>query len=130
MSPWVRANGAARHCLLDSLEPSSRTYLPAIGAASTLVALHEEAGAAAGCRGVSLWPLTSAPEGSQHLGLGHQEDEAGEHPCPMLADDAVFGSAASPPSPRLAAVAVAYDERSEAVLLTRRPRAMRTFPGV
>lgn len=60
--------------------------------------------------------------------LGHQDfadDDMSTTMCPALAEDE---AAADRPPLRLAAVALTLDRRRR-VLLTRRPRSMRTFPG-
>lgn len=58
------------------------------------------------------------------LPLGHQESPTCR--CPILADDLL--DPRPPPHVRLGAVAVPINPANE-VLLTRRPRSMRTFPG-
>jgi 8-oxo-dGTP pyrophosphatase MutT (NUDIX family) len=127
---------------------------PALGAADGLVRFRETRTD----RGplVALLPAISAPaadslasdgqpsaeeaarEASEAIvvTIGHQQAADSPRSCPACADDEVEGepppaTAAIPAilaSIRLAAVAVAIDSRGR-VLLTRRPRSMRTFPG-
>ena len=77
-------------------------------------------------------PLSEEEKGASilRMPLAHQGLEKAAHTCcPVLADDELpqfAGGAAS--SCRLGAVAIPVDGQGR-VLLTRRPRAMRTFPG-
>ncbi len=101
------------------------TFDSVIGAARTNV-LFAETRDADGAPCVHLYPVGAADaDGARPLVLGHQQGADGLA-CPATADEQL---STAPSPPRLAAVAVAVDESRSHVLLTRRPRTMRTFPG-
>jgi len=115
----VHTLGALVHTAVGT---PSLTFDSTIGSAAT--AVHFRESHTGEMLHAELWPNDTSPPppGTATLALGHQQDSHGAMPCPASASIAV------PPAPRLAAVAVVMDERG-CVLLTRRPRAMRTFPG-
>ena len=93
----------------------------AIGAASNLVSCR------IGQHEPGVGPIVELGEtGGTLVPLGHQDDSICGCRCPALADDLFLERPEL--SLRLAAVAIAIDSQSR-VLLTRRPRRMRTFPG-
>jgi len=122
--PAPQVSGLGSVCLLHALncidEPA-----PYAGAAHGIVAFQErlsEHGVLA-----SLHQRDFAPAGAQSVVLGHQQLPDQPRSCPACAEDAVTG-VKERTALRLAAVAVAMDS-SGRVLLTQRPRSMRTFPG-
>ena len=119
-----RTEAAPASCLFHVLNSAS-AFDPLIGAARTTV-LFRETRDADGAPSVQLWPGgTSHAEGANSLTLGHQEADG--LACPATVDYHISPSPSL--NPRLAAVALAVDESRNHVLLTRRPRGMRTFPG-
>ena len=124
-TPAVEPNACVVHAM-GSLLPAAPTltFDDTIGAAKMPVRFRERL--ETDDLHVELWPTVAGsepPPGTAALVLGHQQDARGAMPCPATA------SVAQPPAPRLAAVALAMDPVRQCVLLTRRPRSMRTFPG-
>ena len=135
----LRLHGAAcaslapNACVVHHLGASQLSFDSTIGAAKMAVRFRESLEAKVWpdrpeggdelC--AEVWPDDSAtpPVGAALLTLGHQQDAHGAMPCPASA------SLPQSPSPRLAAVALVVDPERRCILLTRRPRAMRTFPG-
>ena len=98
-----------------------------IGAATGAVRLAWSADDQLGMR-AQLAPLESDATGLR-VELGHQGSESADETrccCPIIADDLL--DPRPPPNVRLGAVAIPINSANE-VLLTRRPRLMRTFPG-
>ena len=134
----LRLHGAAcaalapNACVVHHLGASQLSFDSTIGAAKMAVRFRESlearlwpGGLVADALCAEVWPDDSAtpPPGAALLTLGHQQDAHGAMPCPATA------SLSQPPTPRLAAVALVVDSERRCILLTRRPRAMRTFPG-
>ncbi|KAL1523184.1 hypothetical protein AB1Y20_018138 [Prymnesium parvum] len=119
MGPLLLHGRAEGHCMLHRLGGALRLDSP-LHAASTTVQYREAPRGA--CPRVELWPHDAAAGSHPPLALGHQSSPSS--PCPATADDGAGTYAA----PRLAAVVLALDQH-ERLLLTRRPRGMRTFPG-
>ena len=111
-------------CVLARLGASALTFDSVIGAASSLVTFRELS-SVHGPR-VEISPTTSGavPHSMVQLALGHQHATAPVSDCPASASDGLQ----LPSEPRLAAVALVLDTKGR-LLLTRRPRTMRTFPG-
>ena len=135
MSPSLRLHGAAcaacaslapNACVVQHLGASHLSFDSTIGAAQMAVRFRESLNLEADELCADVWPddsSTPVPPDAALLTLGHQQDAHGAMPCPASA------SVEQHPSPRLAAVALVVDSVRRCVLLTRRPRAMRTFPG-
>ena len=125
------ASGTGSACLLRSLGIAvSGDH--AIGAGTGLVRINWRMGDAGICAELS--PPDAVVEGNCLLPLGHQgtgADETRDNCCPILAEDLLESSLTRGfigARIRLGAVAIPINANNE-VLLTRRPRSMRTFPG-
>jgi len=107
-------------CLFEALGLGSGQVVP-FGAAAAYMHFHELGPSDTGPRVLVKGECASVVEGAL-LPIGHQHTEYDVNAkCPALAD------ASRERPPRLAAVALLVS--SGRVLLTRRPRTMRTFPG-
>tara|TARA_B110001452_G_scaffold6869_1_gene6203 strand:- start:471 stop:1295 length:825 start_codon:yes stop_codon:yes gene_type:complete len=110
---------------MDTLAAQKLSFDDPIGAAHARV-LYRESLLEQSLNAELWWSEAAAAaataSGGAPVALGHQQDSAGEMPCPATADS-------DSPSPRLAAVALVMDPVRRCVLLTRRPTSMRTFPG-
>ena len=124
-TPAVEPNACVVHAMGGLLPAApTLTFDDTIGAAKMPVRFRERL--ETDDLHAELWPTVAGsepPPDTAALVLGHQQDARGAMPCPATA------SVAQPPAPRLAAVALAMDPVRQCVLLTRRPRSMRTFPG-
>ena len=117
-APALMVHGGGSCCLLERLGGHQGLADDPLLSSATLACFSEEAGPAG--PSVELWPHHGAAPACSHgalVALGHQTR------CPCQPDDA------QPDRPvRLASVALVIDPLDR-VLLTRRPRSMRSFPG-
>ena len=121
----VAAGGCLLRLVTPELEPRSRTDFSALGATALLV--HPDERQQAGHATVSL----SAAEVPGDAAAKRRRLE--REPCPLgtgtwWTELTPEPAAAPPRGIKLAACAIPLDQHNR-VLLTRRPRTMRTFPG-